>query len=92
MSRRLLCTGVVHSRDMLSKLWAALVPDASRFVRKGVKESVPSVDNALVMACFNIMDALLKPFVRYCSNIDLHCRLRPSAAILHRYSLLTGVL
>lgn len=57
-------TGVVQSRDLLSRLWSALVPDAVRFVRKGVKEAVPSVDNALVMACFNIMDSLLKPFVR----------------------------
>lgn len=59
-----LALGAEKSKDLLSRLWAALVPDAVRFVRKGVKEAVPSVDNALVMSCFNIMDALLKPYVR----------------------------
>lgn len=51
---------------MLGRLWQEIVPEAVHFVRKHLKEPVTTVDNALVASCFNIMDALLMPFVRYC--------------------------
>lgn len=53
---------------MLGRLWQDIVPEAVYFVRKHLKEPVTTVDNALVASCFNIMDALLKPFVRYCRS------------------------
>ena len=49
---------------MLGRLWQDIVPETVHFVRKHLKEPVTTVDNALVASCFNIMDALLKPFVR----------------------------
>lgn len=54
---------------MLGRLWQDIVPEAVHFVRKHLKELVTTVDNALVASCFNIMDALLKPFVRYCIEL-----------------------
>jgi len=41
------------------------VPEAVHFVRRHLKEPVATVDNALVASFFSIMDALLKPYVRY---------------------------
>ena len=57
---------VGEGRAVLSRLWQDLVPEGVHFVRKHLKEPVTTVDNALVASCFDIMDALLKPFVRYC--------------------------
>lgn len=58
-------TGAQEGKELLSKLWQDIVPEAIHFVRKHLKEPVTTVDNALVASCFSIMDALLKPYVRY---------------------------
>ena len=65
-----------EGRDLLGKLWQDIVPEAVHFVRKHLKEPVTTVDNALVASCFNIMDALLRPFARYhicLSSMTVQC-------------------
>lgn len=61
---------VGEGRELLDKLWQAIVPEAVHFVRKHLKEPVTTVDNALVASCFNIMDALLRPYARYHICLD----------------------
>lgn len=61
----MLLVDVAEGKELLGKLWQDMVPEAVHFVRKHLKEPVTTVDNALVASCFNIMDALLRPYVRY---------------------------
>ena len=51
-------------KDLLTSMFTALVPDGLAFLRKSLHETVTTVDNNLVAACFNIMDALLRPWQR----------------------------
>lgn len=62
---------VGEGREVLGKLWQDIVPEAVHFVRKHLKEPVTTVDNALVASCFNIMDALLRPYARYSICVEL---------------------
>ncbi|KAG2439747.1 hypothetical protein HYH02_010624 [Chlamydomonas schloesseri] len=56
--------GVAENRGKLGAIFKALVPDALRFLRRNLKETVATVNNNLVASCFGLMDSLTKPFVR----------------------------
>jgi hypothetical protein len=49
--------------QVLGVLVRALLPEGLALVRKQLKETVPSSQHALVASCFNLMDALLRPYV-----------------------------
>ncbi|MEW5298367.1 MAG: hypothetical protein WDW36_001499 [Sanguina aurantia] len=49
---------------LLASIFNALVPEALRFVRRSLKETVATVDGNLVASCFNVMDALLLTYAR----------------------------
>jgi hypothetical protein len=48
---------------VLSALFDGIVPDALALVRKQLHETVPTCNHNLVTSCFNLMEALLKPYV-----------------------------
>ncbi|WIA31960.1 hypothetical protein OEZ86_002815 [Tetradesmus obliquus] len=50
-------------QQVLSSVFAALVPDALQLVRKKLRETVATTNHNLVMSCFNLMDAMLKPYM-----------------------------
>ncbi|KAF6265909.1 dynein heavy chain 2 [Scenedesmus sp. NREL 46B-D3] len=50
-------------QQVLSALFNAVVPDALQLVRKQLRETVATTNHNLVMSCFNLMDAMLKPYV-----------------------------
>lgn len=66
---------------MLSALFRDIVPDALQLVRKKLHETVPTTNHSLVMSCFNVMDAMLKPYAGQegtaCCKCDDYCRKRP---------------
>eukprot|EP00955_Chlamydomonas_euryale_P031479 330690-Chlamydomonas_euryale.AAC.4 len=51
--------GVSEHAATLSAIFNATVPEALRFLRRGVKETVTTVNPNLVASCFNLMDALI---------------------------------
>lgn len=56
--------GVREHKELLARIFNALVPEGLRFVRRGLKETVATVNNNLVASCFNVMDALVHPWIR----------------------------
>jgi hypothetical protein len=54
-----------HTADMqvLAALFRGLVPDALQLVRRQLHETVPTCDHNLVASCFNLMDALMRPWL-----------------------------
>eukprot|EP00878_Enallax_costatus_P042718 GHUV01050169.1.p3 GENE.GHUV01050169.1~~GHUV01050169.1.p3 ORF type:complete len:212 (+),score=63.86 GHUV01050169.1:92-727(+) len=50
-------------QQALSSLFNGVVPEALHLVRKKLRETVPTTNHGLVMSCFNLMDAMLKPYV-----------------------------
>jgi len=59
-----LSTGVSEHKQLLADMFAALVPEGLRFLRRNLKETVTTVNNNLVASCFNVMDSLIRPYVR----------------------------
>ncbi|KAG2485619.1 hypothetical protein HYH03_015682 [Edaphochlamys debaryana] len=59
-----LIPGVAEHRETLRSIFTALVPEALRFVRKSLKETVATVNSNLVSSLFGLMDALVRPFAR----------------------------
>jgi hypothetical protein len=55
--------GCGAAAQVLSGLFSAVVPDALQLVRKKLRETVATTNHNLVMSCFNLMDAMLKPYV-----------------------------
>ncbi|KAK9803422.1 hypothetical protein WJX72_010826 [[Myrmecia] bisecta] len=56
--------GLKSGSATLASIFQAIVPEAVRFVRKNLAETVATVDHGLVASCFNVMDAMLRPYVR----------------------------
>lgn len=50
--------------QVVSALFLGLVPDALHLVRKQLRETVPTCNHNLVTSCFNLMDALLRPYLQ----------------------------
>lgn len=48
---------------MLSVIFQAIVPEALRFVRRSLKETVTTVNHNLVLSLFNVFDSLVLQYV-----------------------------
>lgn len=60
--------GVSQHSALLTEIFAQLVPEGIRFVRKALKETVATVDHNLCLSAFRLFDALVRPFRR--SEVD----------------------
>lgn len=56
--------GVREHSEMLCTIFNAIVPEGVRYVRRSLKETVATVNHNLIAGCFNIMDSLIKPYIR----------------------------
>eukprot|EP00798_Chlamydomonas_sp_ICE-L_P022533 gene22533-29660_t len=63
--------GVIENQAVLQEIFMALVPESLRFVRRNLKETVATVAHNLVMSCFNLVDSLVRPYIRTEGMSDL---------------------
>ncbi|GMH32802.1 hypothetical protein BSKO_00636 [Bryopsis sp. KO-2023] len=56
--------GLLDHAEILGRICRALIPTCVKFVRKNLKETLPTVDHNLCMSCFNLMDSLVRCYKR----------------------------